>query len=227
MRFIKDVIADELRRFLSVTQWDHFSFGQEDLIYAIEGEVDIRPLADEPLVRLEGKLISPRRAPALEFIEDASLVIELGNFLDELKIWMRETGEIREQWLWDHIKHELPKELGRVFGFTGPLFDQYERILSRARRLLFLLERKEDSPDSPTRPAVASKTDSESPLAALRNKDGLVARKDLLAFYDIAGSTLNDRIDSQGHPEPIKCGRKHFFRADECDQWLKKQSEKE
>jgi len=52
------------------------------------------------------------------------------------------------------------------------------------------------------------------------NEEGLVSRKSLLAFCGIKGSTLNYRIENMGHPKPIVNGRKHWFRADDCDKWI-------
>jgi hypothetical protein len=143
MRSIERLIRDELAAFIELPERSYYHDDHAELLRMLETEQWI-----------EGT----KWKPAYEVFGDYGLTSELGQFVDEFRLWSQEVSEIRGQWFYDHMADELPDDHLSVFGCTSPLALQLEPMLNRCRRIV----RRIDELHTATQQGESVKAESEA-----------------------------------------------------------------
>lgn len=121
MRSIERLIRDELAAFIELPERSYYQDDHAELLRMLEAEQWIT---------------GTKWKPAYEVFGDYGLTSELGQFIDDFRLWSQEVSEIRGQWFYDHMADELPDDHLSVFGCTSPLTLQLEPMLNRCRRIV-------------------------------------------------------------------------------------------
>jgi hypothetical protein len=195
MRSIERLIRDELAAFIELPERSYYHDDHAELLRMLETEQWI-----------EGT----KWKPAYEVFGDYGLTSELGQFVDEFRLWSQEVSEIRGQWFYDHMADELPDDHLSVFGCTSALSLQLEPMLNRCRRIIRRIDELHAKTEQ-GEPAESVKAKSEATpkaeialtpneIAFLMAAKKLGASKEIMAAANIEaeafgkGSSQNRRV---------------------------------
>ncbi len=73
--------------------------------------------------------------PNYQFFDDFAIVFALKAFHDDLARWLERCCELREEWLWNNMKFELPEAYLMAFGFSSRFTRKLDRLLSDAKEI--------------------------------------------------------------------------------------------
>lgn len=156
MRSIERLIRQGLSEFLSQSERAHFEGDHADDVLQ--------------LLTAEQWIEGDQWKPAFECFADYGLVSELGQFVDEFRLWSRQVADVRGQWFYDHSEIELPSDYLSVFGHTSLIAQQLEPLLNRCRRIVRRIDELHASkPESPRAEPTKAKSGTQIP-AEYRSK---------------------------------------------------------
>jgi hypothetical protein len=121
MRSIERLVRDELAAFIELPERSYYQDDHAEFLRMLETKLWID---------------DNNWKPAYEVFGDHGLTSELGQFIDDFRLWSQEVSEIRGQWFYDHMADELPDDHLSVFGCTSPLALHLEPMLNRCRRII-------------------------------------------------------------------------------------------
>ena len=166
MRSIESLIRQGLAEFLSQSERAHFQGDHADDVLQ--------------LLVAEQWTGGDQWKPAFECFADYGLVSELGQFVDEFRLWSRQVADIRGEWLYDHSEIELPSDYLSVFGHTSQVAQQLDPLLNRCRRIVRRIDELHASKPEPPQ---------AEPMRVSVTEDGLAfmqAAQQLGAFGGVA-----------------------------------------
>lgn len=165
MRSIERLIRDELAAFIALPERSHYQDDHAELLRMLEAKLWID---------------DNNWKPAYEVFGDYGLTSELGQFIDDFRLWSQEVSEIRGQWFYDHMADELPDDHLSIFGCTSPLALQLGPMLNRCRRIVRRIDELHTKTEQgePAESAKASKAKPKSEIVLTQNeRDFLEAAK--------------------------------------------------